>query len=307
MRRLVQALTLRMDDTLFSLNALGTISPEPAPLMDAETRMALGQFDTPAWAALDLYDAAFGDKLGRSDLVWEFSCGRGAFLSAIPSHVPAFGTEIDPERAAEAARRTGRKVLVGDGRTVALPPGITAAIGNPPFDLSFFEEGILGRLAGILKEGQRCASIVPAYFFQTARTVLRLNEKWTLRHEFIPRDLFPGLTKPILFGIFERDDRPHLVGFRLYREAGEVKQLPERSQRLMAESFQGCRSVWVHVFATVLQELGGVADLSDIYRKVEGRRPTKNPAWKEQLRKVAYERFRKVGEGRFAMPEMAAA
>jgi len=65
----------------------------------------LGQYMTPDWAAHALVDRYFAD-LCCDDLVVEPSCGRGAFMRAIPAHVPVIGVEIDPDLAAEAV--TGR-------------------------------------------------------------------------------------------------------------------------------------------------------------------------------------------------------
>jgi type I restriction-modification system DNA methylase subunit len=60
---------------------------------------SMGQYMTPDWAAEALVDRYFSD-LGESDLVLEPSCGRGAFLRALPAHVQALGVEIDPNLAA---------------------------------------------------------------------------------------------------------------------------------------------------------------------------------------------------------------
>lgn len=71
--------------------------------------MSLCQWFTPAWLAEALVERHFS-RLDAADLVLEPTCGAGAFLRAIPAHVPAIGVEIDPALAA-AARATGREVL----------------------------------------------------------------------------------------------------------------------------------------------------------------------------------------------------
>jgi site-specific DNA-methyltransferase (adenine-specific) len=283
----------------------------PVPVVEAASPSVgeLSQWFTPAWFAEILYDAHFG-HLSERDLLWEPAAGTGACLAAVPAHVPAFGTEIDPRLARIARQRTGRRVIVGDFCSVPLPDGITAVFGNPPFDLGLVER-LLERCASIMPEGSRCGLILPAYFFQTSSTVVRLNQRWTLQQEMIPRDLFnrpQQLQKSLIFGLFTRDNAPRLVGLRGYHETEAIRALDDERQRLLDESFRGPRSVWREVLTSVLAELGGEAALSAIYRRVEGRRPTPNTHWKEQIRKVAQsDHFIRVAEGVYALPERAAA
>jgi site-specific DNA-methyltransferase (adenine-specific) len=274
-----------------------------ADVSDDEKREELGQYNTPAWAAEILYDSEFSG-LGSQDLVWEPSCGPGACLAAIPAHVPAIGTEIDRELALSAAARTGRPVLHGDFCNVPLPEGISAIFGNPPFQLSLVER-LLERGSALLGEGGRCGLVLPSYMFAISRTVIRLNQRWTIRTNVLPRDLFPGLRKPLFFAVFQRDSQPHLVGFRLFKELSEMRELPEASQERLADSFHGPRSVWREAFGKVLRELGGRASLQQVYRALEGRRPTPTAWWREQLRKVAQQHFSRVGEGIYALPQAA--
>lgn len=77
------------------------------------------QWLTPEWAAQAIVDEFWPD-LTPDELVLEPSCGRGAFLKAVPAHVPAVGVELDPALAAFAAVNTGRTVLCGDFRTLHL-------------------------------------------------------------------------------------------------------------------------------------------------------------------------------------------
>lgn len=281
-------------------------SDEPAAECDRPSNPSLNQYFTAAWFAEMLYDAHFS-HLTSSDLLWEPSAGKGACLAAVPSHVPAIGTEIDPELARQAAERTGRPVTVGSFCDAPLPDGITAVFGNPPFELSLVEK-LLARCVEMLPLGSRCGLILPAYFFQTSSTVCRLNSKWSIAQEMIPRDLFNRpvqMIKPLVFALFTRDESPRLVGFRGYRETSETRALPEPRQKLLDESYRGPRSVWREVLAAVLVELGGSASLAVIYRAVEGRRPTVNSHWKEQIRKVAGTHFRRLDEGVYALPAAA--
>ncbi len=89
----------------------------------------LGQYMTPRWVAEALVQRFFGDLTDR-DVVLEPSCGRGAWLHAIPSETPAIGVEIDPELAAVARLDTGRRVIVGDFRDVDLDFEPSVITGN---------------------------------------------------------------------------------------------------------------------------------------------------------------------------------
>lgn len=269
-------------------------------------RRSLCQWFMPSWFAETLYDCVFR-SLGPRDLLWEPNAGTGACLAAVPRNVPAFGTEIDRRYAGIAARRSGRRVLVGDCLSTRLPRGITAVFGNPPFD-SVLVESLLDRCALFLPQGRHCALLLPAYFFQTSTTVVRLNKQWTIRQQMVPRDLFRypiQMQAPLVFGVFTRDTVPHLVGFCGYHEVGETRDLPEHTQRLLADSHKGPRSAWREVFRSSLLALGGEAPLSAIYANVAGRLPTGNPHWKAQLRKVGRRDFKRTAPGVYALPRAA--
>lgn len=279
-------------------------TPSPCP-PDAARQKELGQFFTPAWAAEILFDEYFS-HLTSADCLWEPTCGRGNMLAAVPAHIPAFGSEIDPYWAAQAARQTGREVLVGDCCSVALPRPVTAVFGNPPFQLDVFS-GLLERCASLLQNGQRAGFIIPAYFVQTSRTMLPWTHVWTMDQKILPRDLFPDLSKPLIFGLFTRDFTPRLVGFRLFPEMAAMREMTPETQERLRNGIRGPRSVWRETVAATIQELGGRADLQSIYRKLEGRRPTNNPAWREQIRKVVRDtrHFLCVGDGVYALPVAA--
>ena len=244
----------------------------------------LGQYFTPAWAAEILFDAHFS-HLTDADLVWEPTCGTGACLAAVPEHIPAVGTELDSELAAIASANTGRLVSVGNCLTADLPPNITAVFGNPPFTLKLFMQ-LMDRCAGILKTGHKAGFILPAYFLQTSGTVRDMAREWSIHQEIIPRDLFHGLSKPLIFASFIRDNYPKLIGFRLFDQVFEIRATNPKTQEELASKINGPRSVWREVIVGAITAAGGKAPLNRIYREIEGRRPTPNPFWKEQIRKV---------------------
>lgn len=252
----------------------------------------LDQWMTPSWVAEALVDRYFGD-LSASDLVIEPTAGRGAFLQAIPSHIPALGVEIDPELAAIAARSSGRRVIVGDFRMVDLPVSPTAFIGNPPFSVNFVKQ-LLERALLMLPEEGRVGLILPSYAFQSTSTVVELARRWSIEQTQIPRTIFPGLSMPLCFAQFTKGTKRGLVNFALYHEHAAVSRLQARYRELLEH---GEGSVWTAVVRAALETLGGTASLSEIYREVEGLRPTTNNFWKAQVRKCVQRIGTRVSEG----------
>ncbi len=266
----------------------------------SEHRKKHGQFFTPAWAAEILYDAHMA-HLTEKDLLWEPMAGTGNMLAAVPAHVPAFGTEIDPELVKYAKKATGRNIIHGDASIVDLPSGISAIFSNPPFKYSVFLK-LMRRAENILDFGNKAVFIIPAYFFQTSRTFVELyRNRWTVSQEMIPRDIFPGLIKPLIVASFIRENNAQLIGFRLFQETTEFRELPDDSQDMISNTLNGARSTWREVIKTVISELGGMADLSDIYKRIEGRRPTENAFWKEKIRQELQRNFRSVSKAKWAL------
>lgn len=261
----------------------------------------LGQWMTPDWAACALVERYFHD-LTSADRVVEPSCGRGAFLRALPAGVAAVGVEIDPALAAVAARQSGRRVIVGDFRVAELPFQPTALVGNPPFSLAVIE-GFLARAWQVLPDDGRVGLIVPACALQTASTVERIASKWAVRQDMLPRNLFPRLRLPICFAMFTKGERRGLVNFALYYELAAVNRLRARYRALLAE---GVRSVWVAVTRAALEALGGCATLSAIYREIQGSQPTTNAFWQAKVRQTLQRIAVRVGVGRWALPDLQA-
>lgn len=255
---------------------------------------ALGQWMTPEWMAEELVAAYFGD-LAMFDTVIEPSCGEGAFLRALPANVRAIGVEIDPALAARAVATTGREVLVGDFTTLELPQA-TAVIGNPPFRVATVE-AFLARAFDLLPNDGRVGFILPAYTFQTTRTTMRMAERWHIEQAAIPREFFPRISMPVCFARFTKGRRG-LVGFALYHEAGAVHRLQRRYRALLA---QGETSAWAAVTRAALEQLGGSATLAQLYREVEGGRPTPNRFWQAKVRQQVQRLATRVGPATWAL------
>lgn len=75
----------------------------------------------------------------------------------------------------------------------------------------------------------------------------------------------------------------------------------EEDQQAMAEG----PATWRAVVGQALALLDGEATLAQIYDFVAERRPTENPHWRQQVRKVCQQTARRTGRGRYALPEQA--
>lgn len=259
---------------------------------------SLNQFFTPTWAAELLVRRHFAD-LGPGDTVLEPSCGDGRFLMAIPADVDAYGVEIDGEQAAAAVRNSGREVVVGDFRMVDLPRRPTVVIGNPPFDLDVFD-GMLDRCHELLERGGRAGFLLPVYAFQTASRVADYNRRWSIEQELLPRNLFERLSCPILWATFRKAERTVLSGFFLYAETHALADLHADIRKVMVGN-ASTATCWRDAVQLALTACGGRATLEQLYRAVEGNRPSTNPWWREKVRQIAGRHFHRIGRGEFAL------
>lgn len=259
----------------------------------------LGQYPTPVWVAEALVERHFSN-LDSGDCVIEPSCGPGAFLAAIPEHVQAIGVEIDAMIAQEAVANTGRRILTGDFRTIELDVQPTVVIGNPPFNMKVID-GFLERSYELLPEGGRVAFLLPTFAFQTARRVANYAERWSLMQEMIPRNIYPGLSLPLVFAMFSKDRRRTMVGFALYREAADVLGMPEPYRATLGA---GGGPVWREAVSAALCALGGEADVQALYAEIGGKRPTRTRFWQEKIRQTLRrysDRFTPVASGRYRL------
>lgn len=262
-----------------------------------DTRKRLGQYFTPRWVAEAIVERHFAD-LAPGSTVLEPSCGDGVFLHALPDHVNAIGIEIDPRWAEVARRNTGRTVLLGDFLSVPLPARVDALIGNPPFQAETVAR-FLDRAHSLLDEGGKCGLILPAYVLQTSTKVMAMAQKWSIGQELLPRNIFPGLSMPIVFSMFTKEAQRRLFGFFLYREAAEIAQLQKPAREVLERSAKG-GSVWRQaVHAAFAHVAADVAPLEALYRALEARRPTENPHFRAKVRQVLqrYPEFVSVDRG----------
>src|SRR3546814_10786705 len=100
-------------------------------------------------------------------------------------------------------------------------------------------ERFLDRSHYLLPENGRVGFILPAYVFGTAATVVRLNDRWSIAQEIIPRNMFGRLYTPLVFAVFSKDFRRTLVGFAMH---ADVHRSEER--RVGKECVSTCRYRW---------------------------------------------------------------
>lgn len=261
----------------------------------------LHQNFTPAWAAELLFRRHFAD-LKPGAVVCEPSCGDGRFLLAVPREVEAFGVEIDPVQAEAAARNTGRQVIVGDFLNVKLPKRPDAFAGNPPF-ISDVIDGFLTRCHHELEYGGRVGFLLPAYYFNYASKVADLQRSWSLSQELLPRNLFDGLSHPIMFAKFIKERVTALSGFYLYEETDAIRTGLKGEVRTIVIGNDSTAHCWRDVVDRALRALGGRAKLEHLYAAIENSRPTPNPWWREKVRQICGMHYVRVATGEYELHE----
>jgi site-specific DNA-methyltransferase (adenine-specific) len=258
----------------------------------------LNQFFTPAWATQRIVEHFYPDLAGKR--VIEPSCGDGRFLMALPDACEAVGVEIDPVMAERARLNSGREVIEGDFSSVDLPFRPEVIVGNPPFSSDIIDS-FLDRGYDMMDYGGEIGFILPVYLFQTASRVLRYHERFSLDQVLMPRNMFQGMQKPLMFARFKKERQRNLVGFFLYGETQAVLQL-KKQYRLMFVGNESRASLWGEVVERALIALGGEASLDAIYTEIEGKRPYEgNSFWKQQVRKVLQRCAVRVARGRYAL------
>lgn len=265
----------------------------------------LHQFFTPSFAAELLVQRHFAD-LGPKDCVAEPSCGDGRFLMAIPPEVQAYGVEIDPAMAEEARRNSGRPVICDDFLHAALPQRPTVVIGNPPYQADLID-AFLDRCYDLLDYDGRIGFLLPVYYLQTASKVVDLSRRFSIAQELLPRNLFEGMTKPVMWCNFTKARRTVLSGFFLYAETHAIADM-QRDIRALFIGNESRATCWRDAVAMALDACGGRATLAQLYACIEGNRPTANPWWREKVRQIAGKHFHRIAAGEYALsPEAIAA
>lgn len=255
---------------------------------------SLSQWFTPHWVAEELVDDALRG-LGHVSVV-EPSCGNGAFLTAIPKSMPAFGVDIDPRVVAAAVANSGREVLVGDFRTIDLAQRqYEVAIGNPPFDMDIVD-GFLSRAHRDLPEDGLIAMILPSYAFQTPSRVARWMDSFSIDVNLIPRTLFPGISKPLVWAKYTKTAKRRFSGLMLFSETRDIEAMRPAIREALAGP-----GTWREAVRCALSSLGGEASLKAIYDAICPERRS-STHWQPKIRQTLQRGgFTPLGNGRWAL------
>jgi site-specific DNA-methyltransferase (adenine-specific) len=251
------------------------------------------QWFTPFWAAEELVADALR-SLGSVSIV-EPACGTGAFLSAIPPHLPAFGVDIDPAVVRAAVANSGREVIVGDFRTVDLSGReVQLVIGNPPFPMATVE-GFMQRSHQLLPDGGMVAMILPAFAFQTPSRVARWMDHYSIDVSLIPRTLFGKIAQALVWAKFIKGGQRRFHGLMLFAEQRDIEQM----RPMFREALAG-PGTWREAVRRALEALGGEASLSAIYDLITPERRV-SQHWQPKVRQTLQLHHRPVERGRWAL------
>lgn len=275
-------------------------APSLMPGLDARSGDAsLSQWFTPFWVAEELVDDAL-KNIGHASVL-EPSCGTGAFLTAIPKNMPALGIDIDPRVVTAAVANSGRDVIVGDFRTHHLngfKPEVI--VGNPPFEMNSIN-GFLDRAHAILPDDGLIAMVLPAYAFQTPSQVTRWMDMFAIDVNMIPRTLFPGLSKPLVWAKYTKTAERRFSGMMLFAETRAIEDMKPAIRKALESP-----GTWKSAVQTALDSLGGEANMASIYEAMAPeRRQTEH--WKPKVRQTLQRGFTPLGNGRWSIPLRKAA
>lgn len=260
---------------------------------------SLSQWFTPFWVAEELVDDALRG-MGRANVL-EPSCGTGAFLAAVPRSNRAMGIDLDPRVVAAAVANSGREVLVGDFRTHDLGgfrPEVI--VGNPPFEMDVVN-GFLDRAHEILPEDGLIAMVLPAYAFQTPSQVTRWMDMFSIDVSMIPRTLFPGLSKPLVWAKCVKTTTRRFTGMMLFAETRAIENMRPDVRRALEGP-----GTWREAVSAALRSLGGEGSVSSIYDAMAPER-RRTDHWKPKVRQTLQRGFHPLGEGRWSLPLAKAA
>jgi adenine-specific DNA-methyltransferase len=265
-------------------------------VIDANARSGnpeLDQWFTAFWAAEELVEDALRG-LGVVSIC-EPSCGVGSFLAAVPASHPAFGVDIDARVVTAAKANSGREILVGDFRTINLGErAVELILGNPPFDMDVVD-GFLDRAHQLLPEDGLAAFILPAYAFQTPRRVGRWGDHFAIDVRLIPRTIFPGISKPLVWARYTKATRRFFRGLMLFAEQRDIERMSPMFREALARP-----GTWRSCVCQALEALGGQASLDAIYDLITPERRVSGH-WRPKVRQTLQRHFTSIERGRWAL------
>jgi site-specific DNA-methyltransferase (adenine-specific) len=135
--------------------------------------------------------------------------------------------------------------------------------------------------------------------------VVDLSRRFSIAQELLPRNLFDGMTKPIMWCTFKKERRTVLSGFFLYAETDALSGMHKDLRALLLGNLSTAHC-WRDAVELALKACGGSATLAQLYACFDGRQPTSNPWWREKIRQIAGKHFHRVRPGEFALLEQVA-
>src|SRR3546814_2592725 len=69
------------------------------------------------------------------------------------------------------------------------------------------------------------AMVLPAYAFQTPSLVSKWMDRFAIDVNMIPRTLFPGLSKPLVWAKYTKTSQRRFSGIMLFAETRDIEQM----------------------------------------------------------------------------------
>ena len=147
-------------------------------------------------------------------------------------------------------------------------------VSNPPYVSPLIDSAFALAHRVMPREGQ-VGLLLPAYYFQTSSTVVRLAESWGLQQAMIPWNLHPGLSLPLTFAVFAKDVR-RLMGFSLHQLTSSLHGMDADARTLLERVAPppGRRSIWREAVLHALRQTGaGAQTLPPALRRLDRQAP----------------------------------
>lgn len=135
-----------------------------------------------------------------------------------------------------------------------------------------------------MDDGGQVGLILPAHRLSHARPMQDIMEQWSVSQDLLPKTLFPGVTWPVVFAMFVKEQVRRFRGFFLFDECTAVGRAPENVRMVLVKGARR-KGVWRAVIEEAIKSLGGKASLDQIYSYIQGRKPKPIPTWQATIRR----------------------
>ena len=120
-----------------------------------------------------------------------------------------------------------------------------------------------------------------------------------MEHSILPRTLFNRMIRPLSFLKLVKGGKG-MRGMLLYRQAYFFNRLPLQAKKIAS---RGRGSVWLRITTWAMEQVGGAADLNQLYELIGRNPPTPNKFYREKIRQVLQIHFRQISRGRWAFKD----